>query len=79
MGLCNDVRIPDPPRAVDFEDIEALRDLLDAGADIQQEHGGLTLLQHAVDVEIDSHNQVLRTSATLTARPGHPVYGVAGH
>jgi hypothetical protein len=40
-----------------MEDLEALRDLLDGGADVHEEYGGLTLLHRAIDVEIDGHVQ----------------------
>lgn len=44
-------------RAVEMEDLVALRLALNAGADIHEEHEGLTLLHHAVDVELDGHVQ----------------------
>lgn len=50
-------------RAVEMEDLATLRDLLDAGADIHEERGGLTLLHRAIDLELDSH--------ALTGEPLH--------
>ncbi len=45
-------------QAVELDDFETLRRLLDAGADIQDPvNGGWTLLHHAVDGEIDVANQ----------------------
>jgi hypothetical protein len=67
-------------------DLPLLRELLDAGADINEEHGGLTLLHHAIDVEIDSHTQSgeplhVDVTAYLLARganPQHPSDGGCG-
>ncbi|GAA5035062.1 ankyrin repeat domain-containing protein [Actinopolymorpha pittospori] len=64
-------------RAVEMEDLQALRDLLDGGADIHEEYGGLSLLHHAIDVEIDGHNQTgdplhVDTTAYLLARGADP-------
>lgn len=64
-------------RAVEMEDLETLRDLLDQGADINEEHQGLPLLHHAIDVEIDSHVQTgnrlhVDTTAYLLARGADP-------
>ena len=42
--------------AVENEDLPRLRELLDGGVDVEEIDGGLTLLQHAVDVEIDAHS-----------------------
>jgi len=45
-------------RAVEQEDLPRLRDLLDAGHDIEDDDGhGWTLLRHAIDVEHDGHVQ----------------------
>jgi len=42
--------------AVEHEDLPRLRDLLDAGADVEDDNGdGWTLLRHAIDVEFDGH------------------------
>lgn len=65
-------------QAVELEDLPRLRELLDSGADINEEHGGLTLLHHAVDVEIDGHNQTgeplhVDTTAYLLARGANPL------
>jgi hypothetical protein len=65
-------------QAVELEDLPRLRDLLDSGADINEEHGGLTLLHHAVDVEIDGHDQTgdplhVDTTAYLLARGANPL------
>jgi hypothetical protein len=64
-------------QAVELEDLEALRDLLDAGADPNEEHDGLTLLHHAIDVEADSRTQTghplhVDTTAYLLARGADP-------
>jgi hypothetical protein len=64
-------------RAVEMGDLETLRDLLDASADIEEEHYGLTHPQHAVDVEIDGHDQSgkplhVDTTAYLLARGADP-------
>jgi hypothetical protein len=63
--------------AVELEDLEVLRDLLDAGADVHEEHFGSSLLMHALDVEIDGHNQSgeslhVDTTAYLLARGADP-------
>ena len=64
-------------RAVEMEDLEALHDLIDRGVDINEEHEGLTLLHHAIDVEIDSHTQTgdplhVDMTAYLLARGADP-------
>ncbi|GLW24134.1 ankyrin repeat domain-containing protein [Microbispora triticiradicis] len=44
--------------AVEHEDLPALRDLLDDGHDVQDsDMHGWSLLHHAIDVEIDGHQQ----------------------
>src|SRR5438067_2210696 len=44
--------------AVEHQDLPRLRDLLDAGHDVEDDHGdGWTLLRHAVEVEYDGHVQ----------------------
>jgi hypothetical protein len=63
--------------AVEMEDLEALRDLLDQGDNINEEHQGLTLLHHAIDVEIDGHTQTgdplhVDVTAYLLARGADP-------
>ncbi|MDT3439084.1 MULTISPECIES: ankyrin repeat domain-containing protein [unclassified Pseudofrankia] len=50
-------------RAVEMEDLPALRDLLDAGADVHEERDGFTLLHRAIDMELDAH--------ALTGEPLH--------
>lgn len=67
----------DAHRAVELEDLPTLRNLLDGGADIHEEYNGLTLLHHAIDVEIDGHVQSgepLHVDATayLLARGADP-------
>ncbi|MFC3455644.1 ankyrin repeat domain-containing protein [Amycolatopsis speibonae] len=64
-------------RAVEMCDLPLLRELLDGGADINEECGGFTLLHHAVDVEIDSHTQTgeplhVDVTAYLLARGADP-------
>ena len=44
--------------AVEHEDVLLLRDLLDAGHDVEDDNGdGWTLLRHGIDAEIDGHVQ----------------------
>jgi hypothetical protein len=44
--------------AVEQEDLPRLRELLDAGHDVEDDNGdGWTLLRHALDVERDTHVQ----------------------
>jgi uncharacterized protein len=51
--------------AVEQEDLRQLRDLLDAGHDVEDDDGhGWTLLRHAIDVEHDGH---VRTGGPLHA------------
>jgi uncharacterized protein len=70
-------------RAVEIGDVAALRELLDAGADVEDRGpDGLTLLFHAIDVESDSAAQAgdplhVDMTALLLARGadlalGHP-------
>ncbi|MGW6130794.1 hypothetical protein ACWFNE_12285 [Cellulomonas sp. NPDC055163] len=64
--------------AVEHEDLVLLRELLDSGADIEEIDGGLTLLQHAIDVEIDGLTQSggplhVDTTAYLLARGAAPL------
>lgn len=55
--------------AVEMGDPDALREALDSdAADIHEEYGGLTLLHHAVDTELDGHVQTGQPlSVSLTA------------
>src|SRR5262249_18615392 len=55
--------------AVEHEDLSRLRDLLDAGHDVEDDNGdGWTLLRHAIDVEYDGHTQTgLPLHADVTA------------
>ncbi|WP_410653774.1 ankyrin repeat domain-containing protein [Amycolatopsis sp. cmx-4-54] len=64
-------------QAVEMGDLPALRDLLDQGTDIHEEHHGLTLLHHAIDVEMDGHVQsgeplCVDVTAYLLARGADP-------
>ena len=64
-------------QAVEAEDLVTLRRLLDEGADVHEEYDGLTLLHHAIDVEIDGHVQSgdglhVDTTAYLLARGADP-------
>ncbi|WP_431914159.1 ankyrin repeat domain-containing protein [Nonomuraea jabiensis] len=43
--------------AVEMDDAEKLQRLLDEGVSVHEEHRGLTLLHHAIDVEVDGHAQ----------------------
>jgi hypothetical protein len=64
--------------AVELEDVSLLRDLLDAGADVEGDAGdGWTLLRHAIDVEIDACDQVgarlhVDVTALLISRGADP-------
>jgi uncharacterized protein len=64
--------------AVEHEDLPRLRDLLDAGHDIEDDNGdGWTLLRHAIDVEHDGHLQTggplhVDVTAFLLARGADP-------
>jgi uncharacterized protein len=65
--------------AVEQQDLPRLRDLLDAGHDVEDDDGhGWTLLRHAVDVEHDSHVQTgeplhADVTAYLLARGADPL------
>ena len=65
--------------AVEQEDLPKLRDLLDAGHDVEDDDGhGWTLLRHAVDVEHDGHVQTggplhADVTAFLLARGADPL------
>lgn len=64
-------------QAVEMGDLPLLRELLDGGADINEEHAGLTLLHHAIEVEVDSHTQTgeplhVDVTAYLLARGADP-------
>lgn len=48
-------------QAIESGDLRTLLDSLQTGADINEEFNGLTPLHHAIDVEIDSHNQSGKT------------------
>jgi hypothetical protein len=67
----------DPFVAVEIGDLEALRQALDDGFDVNSERDGLTLLQYAIDVEADSHTQTgaplhVDATALLFARGADP-------
>jgi uncharacterized protein len=58
--------------AVEAEDIDALREALLGGADVEEVDGGMSLLQHALDVEIaglraDNYLHVDMTALILAA------------
>lgn len=65
--------------AVEQQDLPRLRDLLDAGHDVEDDDGhGWTLLRHAIDVEHDSHLQAGQplhagVTAFLLARGADPL------
>lgn len=64
--------------AVESEDLVLLRELLDSGVDVEEVDGGLTLLQHAIDVEVDGHTQTgeplhVDVTAYLLARGADPL------
>jgi hypothetical protein len=61
-----------------MEDLPELRDLLDAGHDVEDDDGsGWTLLLHAIDIEVDSYDQgrLLHVDVTafLLARGADPM------
>lgn len=67
----------DPFLAVELGDVKALKEALDSGADANQERHGMTLLQYALDVELDSHTQTgeplhVDATALLLARGADP-------
>jgi uncharacterized protein len=54
--------------AVEMEDLPKLRDLLGAGHDVEDDDGsGWTLLLHAIDIEVDSHDQGRLLHVDVTA------------
>lgn len=64
--------------AVENEDLPRLRELLDGGVDVEEIDGGLTLLQHAVALEVDGHTQTgmplhVDVTAYLLARGADPL------
>ncbi|WP_200209601.1 ankyrin repeat domain-containing protein [Micromonospora coerulea] len=65
--------------AVEHEDLPKLRELLDAGADIENpDEQGFTLLLHAIDIERDGANQTgeplhVSMTAFLLARGADPL------
>lgn len=64
--------------AVENEDLPRLREFLDSGVDIEEIDGDMTLLQHAVDVELDGHTQTgaplhIDVTAYLLARGADPL------
>jgi len=62
-----------------MEDLPKLRDLLDAGHDVEDDDGsGWTLLRHAIDIEIDGHDQTdkplhVDVTAFLLAQEADPM------
>ncbi|MEU0077659.1 ankyrin repeat domain-containing protein [Micromonospora tulbaghiae] len=70
-------------QAVEDEDLPRLREYLDGGVDVEEVDGGLTLLQHAIDVEIDGHVQTggplhVDVTAYLLARGADPYTSPVG-
>src|SRR5437773_7633734 len=65
--------------AVEHEDLPRVRDLLDAGADVEDDDGdGWTLLRHAIDTELSGHAQTGQplhadVTAFLLARGADPL------
>lgn len=58
---------------VEQRDLALLRDLLDAGHDIEDENGdGLTLLRHAIAVEHDDHRQTAEPPTPTSPRFSSP-------
>ncbi|MEW1639104.1 ankyrin repeat domain-containing protein [Streptomyces sp. NPDC093801] len=69
--------------AVEHKDLPRLRELLDAGHDVEDDGDGWTLLQHAIDVEIDGHHQSGQplhadVTALLPARGADPLRSTGG-
>jgi uncharacterized protein len=70
--------------AVEHEDLPGLRDLLDAGHDVEDDNGdGWTLLRHAIDAEYDIHARTGRplhadVTAFLLARGADPLHQRSG-
>ncbi|MBB1159066.1 MULTISPECIES: ankyrin repeat domain-containing protein [Amycolatopsis] len=66
-------------QAVELEDLPRLRDILDAGHDVEDDSGdGWTLLRHAIDAEVDNHIQSgkplhVDVTAFLLARGADPL------
>lgn len=76
--------------ALEQDDLEELRRLLDAGWDVHEEYCGFTLLHAAVNGEIDGHVQTgepLHVDATALLlskgadplRPSHQGKGLSAH
>ena len=64
--------------AIERTDVDRLRRLLDAGADIREARDGWTPLHHAVDIEVDSAAQTggalhVDITALLVARGADPL------
>lgn len=65
--------------AVEVQDVSQLRDLLDAGGDVEDDSGdGWTLLRHAIDTEVDAHDQTggplhVDVTALLLSRGADPL------
>ena len=70
--------------AVELDDLPRLRDLLDAGADVEDDNGdGWTLLRHAIDTEFDGHVQsgdplCVDTTVFLLVRGADPLRRLNG-
>ena len=66
-------------QAVELEDLVRLRELFNAGSDVEDDDGdGWTLLRHAIDTEIDGHTQTglplhVDVTALLLARGADPM------
>ena len=62
--------------AVEHGDLLRLRDLLDGGVDVEEIEGGLTLLRHAIDVELDMFKAESRYRSTSrpTCSLGAPIH-----
>jgi hypothetical protein len=65
--------------AVEVENVALLRDLLNRGADVEDDSGdGWTLLRHAIDAEVDASDQTGRAlhvdmTALLLSRGADPL------
>lgn len=72
-----------PFDALDADDLPALKAALDAGADVNAERDGVSLLQVAMDSELDAHAQTgeplhVDATALLLARGADPFRRTAG-
>lgn len=53
--------------AVEAGDLQRLLEAIRAGADLEEEEGGISLLQHAIDVELAGHENRHELHVDMTA------------